>query len=154
MNGTRYKSGQRGIAAVELAIVLPVLLLMMLAIAELGRAIVQYNELTKASRDAARYLASYAIAGTTDVIQLNEELVTKTQQLLVYGRPGASSTAILPGLVTDDVDVEAIDSTHVRVAVEYEYQPMLGTETMPMFGIGSDIDIAIPLRASVVMRAL
>lgn len=154
MSRTAYKSEQQGIAAVELAIVLPVLLFMMLAIAELGRAIVQYNELTKSNRDAARYVANYAIAGTTDVITLNDDLINRTKRLLVYGQTTAASEAILPGLSLDDVDVDAIDSTYVRVAVEYNYQPMLGSVTMPMFGTGGTFNIAIPLRASVVMRAL
>lgn len=150
--GTKFT--QRGTAAVELAIALPALLFMMLAIGELGRAILQYNELTKATRDAARYVANHAINGSTDIIDLSDSVVEETQRLLVYGSVVAAPVSMLPGLETSDVSVEAIDSVHVRVAVEYDYRPMLGGITMPMFGNGPTFGIAIPLRASAVMRAL
>ena len=59
---------QRGIATVEFAIAVPVLLLLMLVSAEVGRWLYQYNTLHKAVRDGVRYLAQEAIAGTTGVI--------------------------------------------------------------------------------------
>ncbi|MDH3645826.1 MAG: pilus assembly protein [Gammaproteobacteria bacterium] len=157
MNRFIHKHKQGGTAAVELAIVLPFLLLMMLAIGELGRAILQYNELTKSTRDAARYLANHAIHGSLDLIDIDAKptLKAETQNLVVYGSTGAGTTPVLPGLSTADVSVIAhVDTQHVRVDVDYDYVPMLGGITMPMFGLGPTFNIAIPLRASVAMRAL
>ena len=48
---------QRGLAIVEFAIVLPLLLLLSLATTELGRALYQQDTLNKAVRDGARHLA-------------------------------------------------------------------------------------------------
>ena len=56
---------QRGTATVEFAIVLPLLLVLMFATAELGRLISQYNTLTQSVRDAVRYAAAAAAADST-----------------------------------------------------------------------------------------
>src|SRR5262249_49021280 len=50
----------RGVAALEVAIALPVLLFLMMATVEIGRLLAQYDALTKSVRGAARYLASNA----------------------------------------------------------------------------------------------
>ncbi|MFP3534488.1 pilus assembly protein, partial [Burkholderia sp. SIMBA_042] len=49
----------RGSAAVEFAIVLIPLGTLVAGVAEFGHAIDQYEALTKATRDAARYLSTY-----------------------------------------------------------------------------------------------
>ena len=46
----------RGVAAVEMAVVLPLILLLLFVTAEIGRGFMQYNTLTKSVRDSARYL--------------------------------------------------------------------------------------------------
>lgn len=50
-------SKQRGVAAVEMAVVLLPLLILCFGITEVGRALYQYNGLVKATRGAARYLS-------------------------------------------------------------------------------------------------
>jgi hypothetical protein len=52
--------GARGVAAVEFAILLIPLLLMLCGVAEFGRAIYQYDALTKATRGATRYLSQFS----------------------------------------------------------------------------------------------
>jgi Flp pilus assembly protein TadG len=49
---------QRGVAAVELALVIIPLLLLVFGVSEFGRAIFQYNTLAKATRGAARFLST------------------------------------------------------------------------------------------------
>ena len=62
MNGhAKTVKRQKGVAALELAIAVPVLLLLLLASAELGRAFYQYNTLTKSVRDGARYLSENSL---------------------------------------------------------------------------------------------
>ena len=58
---------QRGLALVETAITLPLLLFLMLAASEFTAAFVQHTTLTKAARDAVRYVAEEAIDGTLTV---------------------------------------------------------------------------------------
>jgi Flp pilus assembly protein TadG len=47
---------KRGTAAVELAIVLPFLMIMLFGLIEIGRALYHYHAVTKSVRDATRYL--------------------------------------------------------------------------------------------------
>lgn len=50
-------SGERGVAAVEAALVLPVLLLLVMGIIDLGRALATKQEVTHATREAVRVYA-------------------------------------------------------------------------------------------------
>jgi Flp pilus assembly protein TadG len=51
---------QSGVAAVEMALLLPFLILLAFGLTELGRAVYQYNALAKSVRDGARHLSQYA----------------------------------------------------------------------------------------------
>jgi Flp pilus assembly protein TadG len=144
---------QAGLATVEMAIALPLLLLLMLATAEFGRILSQYNTLTKATRDACRYVASNAAVGTTRVVSITPQLQTNAGNLLVTGNVNGSGSPLLPGLATGSVTVSDAGNGYVRVSVSYTYQPMIGA-TLPTFGLAGSIPLAIPLSAAVVMRAL
>ncbi len=52
----KLRDDRRGIAAVEFAIVLPFLMIMLFGIIEIGRALQHYHAVTKSVRDATRYL--------------------------------------------------------------------------------------------------
>ena len=54
---TGASRGQRGVAAVEAALVLPVLLLLIMGIVDLGRALATKQEVTHATREAVRVYA-------------------------------------------------------------------------------------------------
>lgn len=87
------KNMQRGVAMVELAIVLPLLLAICFAITEFGRAVYTYNTLAKSARDAARYLSTQAAGQVARPIAKN---------LVVNGEPGSACTdptSLMPGLV-------------------------------------------------------
>jgi len=144
---------QSGIALVEFTIVVPLLLLMLLGFTELGRALMQYTELTKTTRDAARYLSSASL-GDGDS-KLTDALITKGKDLVVYGQELPGTEPLLPGLSTEDVVVDdTFDAgTHVRVQVSYSYQPMIGA-FLPSFGFGPDIDLGFTLVSTSDMRVL
>jgi Flp pilus assembly protein TadG len=150
----RCWSGQRGLAAVEFAIALAVLMAVMLATAEFARAFSQYNTLTKTTRDGVRYLAGRALQGTTGTVEITASLETETKNLVVYGNAVGAGAPLLEALGADQVDVtgSAANGT-VTVSVDYPYQPMLGA-VLPMFGVGADQSLAFNLRSTVVMRAL
>lgn len=152
MSGNAPQYSHRGTATVEFAITLPVLLLLMLATAELGRLISQYNTLTKAVRDGVRYAASTAANGSTGLVYITPQIQTAVANLVVTGSVNGG-TALLPGLSTSNVTVTDAGNGYVSVSATYTYQPIVAA-TLPMFGLGSPIRVAVPLSAAAVMRAL
>jgi len=101
---------QRGVVAVEFALLVIPMLVMVFGITEFGRAMYQYNTLVKATRDATRYLSTQA-AGTG---------VSAAQCLAVYGNEtcGAAGTELVPGLTTamvTECDASSCPATHLAV---------------------------------------
>jgi Flp pilus assembly protein TadG len=144
---------EHGVAAVEFAIALPLLLLLLMATAELGRLLSEYDTLEKGVRDGARYLASKALAGTTQVVSVTPTLQTQTANRVVTGNVNGSGAALLPGLTVGNVTAAAAAANgYISVTATYTYQPMLAS--LPTFGLSAPISLAIPLTATVNMRAL
>jgi Flp pilus assembly protein TadG len=54
VTATRARAGERGTAMIELAVVLPVLLMLIFAVGEFGLAFARYQVLTNAAREGAR----------------------------------------------------------------------------------------------------
>jgi hypothetical protein len=132
---------QRGVALVELAILLPVLLFMMLAIAELGRGFYQYISLNKQVRLGVRYLAANARVGTTQILQISDAVRLATGNLVVYGNVQGTGTTNLPSLSIQDVSLSISSSNIVAVSVRYAYQPITGLK-LPTFGSRDGISLA------------
>lgn len=99
------RSRMRGIAAVEFALVLMPMTVLATGVAEFGRAIYQYETLTKSTRNAARYLSVFL---PTD----SAYPLAAAQCLVVYGNTtcGAAGTELVPGLTTSMVIV--CDAAH------------------------------------------
>jgi Flp pilus assembly protein TadG len=150
MHQPRY---MRGIATVELAIALPVLLLLLTATVEVGRLLSEYDTLTKSVRNAARYLAANALQGTTGVVSITPQVQGATANLAVTGNVNGTGPALLPGLVSANISVTNLGAGYVSVSASYTYQPILGA-TLPTFGNGPRIALGFPLQATTVMRAL
>lgn len=144
---------QRGIALVETAICLPVLLFLMLAAGEITNAFLDHNTLTKAARDGARYAAGEVINHSVKVFDLNPQLVAETKSLVVYGDTSGSGTPLLPDLGIDDVTVSDMGGDILEVRVAYAYTGITGA-VLPAFGFGSAKSLVLNLEASVRMRGL
>ena len=145
---------QRGVAMVEFAIALPLLLLLLLAIGEFGRMLYHYNSLLQASRDAGRYVAGQAWNATLGQIDLSGDLQGKTKNVAVYGVPANPDgySAVVPELTTDNVTVDSVGTDHVRVSITYTFRPVIGA-SLPTF-FGDPIPLNIALQSTVVMRVL
>lgn len=153
-----FKYGQLGVAAVEFAIVIPILALLMLATAEFGRMLYQYTAVVKTTRDGARFAAKESL-DAADVVNLEQirpfhaySVRRETQNLVVYGNVGGRGAPLLPGMDISDVSVSATDAIHVEIRVDYLYQPMIG-DTLPRFQFGDPVNLSFPLVATVKMRA-
>lgn len=126
-------TGARGYAAVELALLLPVYLILMMGVGEIGRACYEYNTLTKLVRAGAQHLARVADSGA-GVIDITGAKRTATRNLVVFGSPAGGGTPLLQGLSTGDITVVAVDATHVAVSATYAYTPLFAV--IPTFGMG------------------
>jgi Flp pilus assembly protein TadG len=114
---------ERGTQFVELALVLPVMLLFFGAVAEFGRYFYTYSTLAKAARAGARYSISRPYDSTN---------INQAKSLVVYGdqSAGCSGTPVLPGLACANVDIKKTTTAGgVEVVtasiVNYPYQPIL-----------------------------
>ncbi|NMM78730.1 pilus assembly protein TadE [Rhodococcus sp. SRB_17] len=87
------KTKQEGVAIVEFALVLPMLLILTFITTEFGRALYQYNILTKSVRDAARYLSS----------QNPKTKITESKNLIVYGSLTNTGSPLAFGLELNQV---------------------------------------------------
>ena len=88
---------QRGVAAVEFGLLITLLVSLVLAASEFGRAMVQYDTVVKGARAASRYLSQGAAGDST--------AITAAKNLVVYGSTTATGTALVPGLTTAMVGV-------------------------------------------------
>jgi Flp pilus assembly protein TadG len=124
---------QHGVALVEFALILPFLLLLTFLATEFGRAMYQYNALTKSARDAARYLTT----------QMPGTHLTEAKNLAVYGNLTGSGTALVPGLTVAKVNDPTWQTAGgtpvintVRVTISgYTFQPLFsGAFGVTFFG--------------------
>jgi Flp pilus assembly protein TadG len=116
-----------GIAAIELAVVMPFLIIVMLVGVDLAKTMFQYNELVKNVRDASKYLAGHTrpmnCASTTDPeVLAYKTVITETKNLAVCGELTSCVKASVTGLSTSKVQVQYL---------------MVGSITMVKVGINS-----------------
>jgi Flp pilus assembly protein TadG len=92
----------RGVAAVELGLMLVPLLTITFGVTEYGRAIYTYNTIDKAVRDAARHL--------TTVLPTNPDPQGEARNLAVYGNVEGTGSPLAPGLTTAMVAIDTQES--------------------------------------------
>ena len=92
----RAINDERGIQLVELAIVIPILVMLFAATAEFGRYFYEYTTLAKASRAGARYLATAAVNSAED---------TKAKNIVVYGNTAGTGSPVLSGVTVSNVSI-------------------------------------------------
>jgi Flp pilus assembly protein TadG len=139
---------ERGVQLVELAIVLPVFLILFGGAAEFGRYFYEYTTLDKATRAASRYLATAAVNGTED---------TRAKNIVVYGNTAGTGTPIVSGLTTANVVITRTGGTPTlpqTVTVQIS-----GFKHQPVFDLGKLINVpslslTIDVKPSVTMRYL
>lgn len=115
---------QHGVAAVEFAILIIPLTLMLFGLTEYGRAIYQYNTLVKATRDAARYLSTVAPGHGRD----------QARCLVRYGNTDCGGPELVTGLgedATDPVEIAICDSINSGPAAAPECpEPRVAVSTV------------------------
>ena len=133
---------------VELAIVLPIFLLLFAAIAEFSCYFYEYTTLAKATRVGARYLATAAVKNTED---------TNAKNIIVFGNAAGTGTPILTGLATSNVIITRTGGTTtlpLTVGVQ-----IIGFKHQPVLDLGKLMNIPtlsmnVDVKPSVTMRYL
>jgi hypothetical protein len=87
------KTRQKGVAIIEFALILPYLLVLSFITTEFGRALWEYNTLTKAVRDSARYLT----------LQTPGTHIAEARNLMVYGNLAGTGQPLAAGLSASNV---------------------------------------------------
>lgn len=101
---TSHGFRQRGVAMIEFAILVPLLLLILFGITEFSRALFEFDTLDKATRDACRYLSTQAPG---DAAAQGVAVCLAT-----YGNQSCTGSPLVPGLTTAMVKVcDSVDAT-------------------------------------------
>ncbi|MDT5295965.1 MAG: hypothetical protein QOJ76_2845 [Acidobacteriota bacterium] len=144
----RFGREERGTQLVELAIVLPLLVVLFASVAEFGRYLYTYTTLAKATRSGARYLATAQDTADEDA---------RTKNLVVYGNFGGTGDPLLDGLTTGNVSVTRQAATPtsggtVKVKID-------GYVFRPLFDLGAltgrkDFSLRVSVAPATTMRYL
>jgi Flp pilus assembly protein TadG len=137
---------ERGTQLVELAIVLPLLVVMLGAAAEFGRFFYTYQTLAKATRTGARYLMTESANGKKD---------PTAENLVVYGNEAGTGKPVVSGLSPTQVQISRSGGTSAfpeRVTVK-----IVGYTYVPLFDLGKlvgkpSISLSIDVAPSTTMR--
>ena len=146
----RFRRDEQGVQLLEMAIVIPILLVLFAAVAEFGRYFHEYTTLAKASRLGARYLISKSVNSS-----VNYETIAKN--IVVYGNTTGTGSPLLTGLTTSNVVITRQGGTPVLPQtvtvsiVDFKHQPIfdLGKLTN-ISGLSTNVDV----KPSVTMRYL
>lgn len=109
------RGAQRGVAIIETALTLPLLLLLLFGIMNYGIALYNKAVITNASREAARA----GIVFSSDGVDFDEveaiAVAYCADKLITFGDPA-----------TADVTVDNADAETLRVRVEYDFESVAG----------------------------
>lgn len=112
---------QRGVAAVEFAVLVFLLLVIGAGLVEFGRALWYYNALAKGTRDAARYLS------TVPAGNLSSETAT-AQNVVVQ----AATAALIPGFANTNVTVACAPTSCSAVVLPTDVTQVTVSASFPM----------------------
>jgi Flp pilus assembly protein TadG len=141
------RNRQRGVALVEFALVLPLLLLLSLVSTELGRAVYRYNTTAKAVRDAVRYLS----------VQTPGTHIAEARNLIVYGNVAGTGPMLDTALGAANVPAPTwqttgsnplINTVTIRVT-GYQFRPLVTNMFGARFATMTFNDISATMRSPI-----
>ena len=154
---SRFRRNDEGVQLVEVAIVIPILLMLFGAVAEFGRYFYEYTTLAKGARVGARYMSTKSVK--------KPDWVLATKRLVVYGNTAGTGTPLMSGLTIDNVEVMFEGGTYeppttgvpltvtVRF-INYKHQPVfdLGKLTN-ISGLSTNVDVKPSVRMHYMLNA-
>lgn len=106
---------KRGQSLIEWALILPILLMLIMFILDVGRGVYYYSNIYNGAREGARY----GVIHPMDITGINERV-----QRLCYGMDLAALT----------INITAPDADHIRVNVLYQFSVVTPIGTMALGG--------------------
>lgn len=147
---SRFRRDEQGVQLVELAIVIPIMLLLFAGIAEFGRYFYEYSTLAKSARLGARYLASKSVTSGTD-------WEGPAKNLIVYGNVGGTGNPILPGFSPANIDIQyaggpaGLPDTVTVSIINYPHESLFN---LGGFLNSDSLSLNVDVKPSVTMRFL
>ena len=128
--------GVRAQALVEFSIALPVLIVMLVGIMEVGRMIVTYALVNNASRDAVRYASAVGIGddtyykykncvGISNIAKKSAFIVTLSSISISYKDELGNSAGVCDRTTVGEDDVTVDSNYRVTVTVQASYKPVI-----------------------------
>lgn len=152
----RLGKREDGSSIIELAIVFPILLLLFVGIAELGRLFYTYTTLAKATKVGARYLSTQRDATSTNTTKI-ADVKLRAQSLVVCGYTDCTNkTPIMPGLspgsnVKVTLPAVGVPIKYVKVEIQdYSFAP--GVFNLASMTGAATLAIYFPLTPGTEMR--
>lgn len=156
-SSTNRRFSQTGAAMVEFAIMLPLIVVLVFGITELGRAIYQQNTLSKAAASGARYMSRAPQAVASDCSQGSAwgASVINAANLIAFGRQSGTGQPLLPGLKAADASFSVAQRTVtgmgnacvITASVSVPFRAIFGDTLVPFLDLGP-----LTLRATVEER--
>ena len=103
--GASLLRDRRGAAAAEMALVLPLLLLMLFSSLEIGNYFMNEHTLVKAARNGARFASRQSFTNYPDCATVSTAARDATRNVVMRGYL-SGGTIITPNIQADDIDVE------------------------------------------------
>lgn len=151
----RFRRDEQGVQLVEIAIVLPLMLMMFAAVGEFGRYFYEYTTLAKAARVGARLMAAKPVSSP------NKDWQLAAKRLVVYGNTTGSGSPVLPGLTVANVDLvfqggtydpddgSGVPATVTVKIINYTHEPIFDLGKLTKIqGLSLNIDV----KPSITMR--
>ena len=140
----RLNSRERGSAMVETAIVLPILLVLMVGIFEVGRAYETWQVLTNAAREGARMavMPSGSVPTTTALIR----------QYMADGQLTKSASAVVVVNRTASINVNGNAVSASAVTVDYPFEFIMLQPVVRLVAPGATVGGPLTMRATSIMR--
>jgi len=157
MKAAHMPNKQKGAAIVETTIVLPIMILLFLAICELGRAFYTYNTLNKTMQNGARHLASTTWFVPSSSANLDYSApdgnAYQATNLILYGNVNPQSDAVVDGFNAGDITFSIPTPGFVQVDISYSYIPVIGP-VLYTFGFGSNVNLNFTMNSSITVPVL
>lgn len=164
MKQTRHTNcnKQQGIATVEFAVVLPFLILMLAATADVGYLMYHQNILNKSVASGGRFISTHATDGS-GLVNITAQKIQETRNMIVYGNIAGFGDPVISGFSPSDINITCSNGTRngyciqdagltpITLQATYTYSPVLGTLFDNVTGLNL---FPLPMSATTIVESI